>query len=179
VYSLKKIYHCRAIISLLVAAILFVACHRSDETSIEKQHIVAAAQGYLDAMANYDVDAAIPYSSKETREGTIPFFKTMIAKTDSTYIRNNTPASVHIDSVRLQPGDSTAVAFFTKTTPVQKKHQQLNLIKRDGTWQAHVITAVPQILKPHRPLTNQDIKKMGIKKVIKGAPSSYSDEHNK
>lgn len=155
---------------LLLSAVVMLsaACRRqAPSLSANEEPIVAVAQGYLDAMANYNVDAAIPFASRETKESTIPFFRMMIAKTDSGYIRRNTPAEVHIDSVRIQSGDSTAIVFFTKTTPVQSKHQQLDLIKRNDTWQAHVLTAVPEVLKPHRPLTNKDLKDMHIQKVEK------------
>lgn len=184
-YTHKPILPLRAATALFVALVVVtvaVACHkRQPAPSAEEQPIVAAAQGYLDAMANYDMDAAIPFASRETREGTIPFFRTMIAKCDSSYIRRNTPASIQIDSIRRQPGDSTAIAFFTKTTPVQTQHQQLTLIKRQGIWQAHVLTRAPEVLKPHRPLTDEDLKHLTIHKEDKHASStpSQSGDNNK
>lgn len=144
------------------------ACHNSSATlSPEQQQVAGVALGYLNAMANYDPKAAIPYSSQETRDYTIPFFSNIIEQLDTGFIKSQIPAIIAIDSITIKPGDTTALVFFTKATPSQTKHQQIDMVKREGKWQAYVPTQVPEGLKPHRPLTTQDMRNMHIEKVEK------------
>lgn len=155
------------IITLIALCLTAGACHRSATFSPEQQQAAEVAQGYLNAMANYNPDAAMPYSSQETQEYTIPFFRNIIGQLDTNYIKSQMPATIVIDSITIKPGDTTALVFFSKTTPTQTKHQQLDMVKRQGKWQAYVPTQVPEALEPHRPLTTQDLRNMHIEKVEK------------
>ncbi len=142
-------------------------CRTQQKKSKEEQALRIDAQGYLDAMANYRFDDAIPYASQETCESTIPLFHAILASTDSSFLKDYTPATIQIDSVHLY--DSTATVFFTKSMPLGTRRQELDMICRAGTWQAHVITQTPEALKHHKPLTNNALQQMKIKKVERRA----------
>ncbi len=167
------------LLATLAVALFATSCRTQQTVSEEEQVLRTAAQGYLDAMANYRFDDAIPYASRETCENTIPLFHSILASTDSSFLKDYTPATIQIDSVRIQ--DSTATVFFTKTMPLGMRQQELTMICRNNTWQAHVITATPEALKPHKPLTNDDLKHLKIKKVerrVETDSMASSKQHN-
>lgn len=142
----------------------FSSCHRV-VFNAEQQQTAKVAQGYLDAMANFDPQAAMPYASEETRRYTIPLFTDIIAQLDTNYVQSQIPATIAIDSINIHASDTTATVFFTKTMPLQTKHQQLDMVKRHGKWQAHVPTQVPAALQSHRSLANQDFHDIKVKKM--------------
>lgn len=115
---------------LLLAAGLLAGCKS------EKERIAETAYGYVIATGNYQIDEAIPYASKETRENTLPFLKNVILPlTDTNFLNSNTPATATIDTVIIE--DDTAWAAYTKITPLGTTYGILALIKEEGNWLVH------------------------------------------
>ena len=103
----------------------------------EKERIAETAYGYVIATGNYQIDEAIPYASKETRENTLPFLKNfLLPLTDTNFLKANIPATATIDTVLIE-GD-TAWAGYTKTTPLGTACGTLTLIKEEGNWLVYV-----------------------------------------
>lgn len=125
---------------LVLGLLVLVACN-NDERKVRQ-----AAQGYLDATANYDVQAAVPYATKQTRENTLPFMEKLIALTDTTFIASNMPATVVIDSVQMLT--DTAYVCYTKTTPIKVHSHKICVIKEDGQWLVDVIVRPDAPFKP-------------------------------
>ena len=124
---------------LLLAAGLLAGCKS------EKERIAETAYGYVIATGNYQIDEAMPYASKETRENTLPFLKHfLLPLTDTNYLKTNTPATATIDTVMIE-GD-TAWAAYTKTTPLGTTYGLLPLVKEEGTWLVYV-PLLPGLIK--------------------------------
>lgn len=122
-----------------------------------------AAYGYLMAMANYKVDEAIPYCTIETQNGVLVKSRNMVEqmnRSDSSYIKKDTPAKIEILSVEMI-NDTTAIAHYHKTTPFPKDmNGQVDLVKRNGQWLVHIVTA-----EPHQSKDNPDLPEMTTKVV--------------
>ena len=72
------------------------AC-KSDERMIEKN-----AMGYLMAMGNYRIAEAENYATTETINHTLHFIEnTIMPNLDSSYIVQNTPATIEIKEIRI------------------------------------------------------------------------------
>ena len=116
---------------------LLAACN-SDEKEIAR-----AAQGYLDATANYQVEEAMPYANRETREVTLPFIRDkLIPITLPEYIDSNTPATIKLGEI-IVIGD-TAVVGYTKTTPIKKLENEILVVKEEGEWLVYMPLNVPE-----------------------------------
>ena len=124
----------------LLTVILTVACN-NDERQIRR-----AAQGYLDAMANYRIEEAEPYATEETRNITLRFVQEAIMPNLApNVIPDNTPASIEITSVDITT-DSTATVVYTKTTPHETTNETIDLLKRNNEWRIHLVVDIPPIL---------------------------------
>lgn len=148
----------------LIAGLTFLssACN-SEEKMIQK-----TAYGYLEAMGNYRIKDAEPFASKETVENTLQVVeKFIMPKTDTNYIKKNTPATIEILSVEKN-NDTTAVVSYKKTTPLTVQRGTLNLIKRDDKWQAVVLINVPKLLLTESDTIKRDVSKIKNMKLQKG-----------
>ena len=133
--------HLQLAFTALMTAILLSACN-SDERQIKQ-----AAQGYLDAMANYRIEEAEPYVTEETRDITLLFVeKAIMPNLAPNVIPENTPATIDITSVDITT-DTTASVAYTKTTPKDTTHETINLLKRNNEWRVHYVVEIPPIFQ--------------------------------
>lgn len=144
---------------LLASAILLFSC------SSNKSDVRQAAYDYCFAMANYDVDRAEQYATKETREVTLIMARNLVKAVGKDYIASDTPASIEIQSVRID-NDTIAHATYHKVTPIKDFVDTLELRKRDGVWLAHAL--VPTV-KHDQP--NTDNSKSKIKTILPSQPN--------
>lgn len=122
-------------------AALFCGC-KSEQSLIEN-----AAMCYLTAMGNYQIKEAEAYASEETIEKTLHTIEELIMPNlDSTYLKQNTPATIEIKEV-IQTSDTTAEVKYVKTTPIQVQEGSLDMVKRNKEWKAQVIIVIPEVLK--------------------------------
>lgn len=126
-------------ITLVILLLLSSCCNN------EKKQIEQAAYGYLDAMGNYRIDDARPYSTPQTCSVTLDFLCKIMPSVDTAYISSNTPAEITIKSVQ-QTSDTTAYVLFHKSTPITQQDDTLQMVKMDGRWLAHVIINVPPLI---------------------------------
>lgn len=103
-----------------------------------KKAIRKAAYGYLDAMANYRVDDAMLYCTRETQESVIVKARELMATVQEGYIESDTPAKVTIKKIEMT-SDTTAIVHFHKKTPLKKQDGELQMVLRRGSWRAHVV----------------------------------------
>lgn len=119
--------------------LLFSAC------SNDEKKITDAAMGYLNATANYKIDDAFPFASKETRENTLPFIKEkLLPITDTASIRANTPATIEITEIRI--GIDSAEVDYIKNTPLNTSENTVLLIKEEGKWVVDIPLALPETI---------------------------------
>lgn len=119
--------------------LLFSSC------SNEEKKITDAAMGYLNATANYRIDDAFPFASKDTRENTLPFIKEkLLPITDTASIRANTPATIEITEIRI--GIDSAEVDYVKNTPLHTTENTILLIKEEGKWVVDVTLALPETI---------------------------------
>lgn len=119
--------------------LLFSSC------SNEEKKITDAAMGYLNATANYRIDDAFPFASKDTRENTLPFIKEkLLPITDTESIRANTPATIDITEIRI--GIDSAEVDYIKNTPLHTTENTILLIKEEGKWVVDVTLALPETI---------------------------------
>lgn len=119
--------------NLLCIGLLLVLCTTCDS---EKKQIEHSAYEYSDAVANYDIDGAETYCTRET---SVTFLKTarfLMQFVDSSYISSDTPATIDIVSVK-RLSDTTASVVYHKQTPIKDFTDTLEMRKRDGRWLAH------------------------------------------
>ncbi len=93
---------------------------------------------YLDAMANYKIDDAVPFCTQETQDGVIETGRVLVAAVDPEYIKSDTPATITIGDIDLT-SDTTAIAHFHKSTPIKEHNGQVDLVKRNGKWKVHIV----------------------------------------
>ena len=127
-------------ISIILFAILFTCCEASCTNKVpkSKKKIKKVAYMYLDAMANYRIDNAVPFCTKETREGVIETGRALLQSVDTNYIKSDTPAKITIGDIDLT-SDTTAIAHFHKSTPLKEHNGQVDLVKRNGKWKVHIV----------------------------------------
>lgn len=131
----------RIITLCAVAALLLTSCQERQERKV----IEKVAYNYLDAMANFRIDDAVPYASKQTREETIPFAKNfLLANTDSSVIIASTPATIVIDSINV--ANDTATISYTQTNPLRVKMSTITAIKEEGQWVIDVPLMLPSFM---------------------------------
>ena len=121
------------IITSVLIALFLNACN----SNYNEQEIRSNAQGYLQAVGNYNFDEAIPYASKQTREKTIPIFKHLQEHADTAYVNSNRPAEFTFHNVR-RLSDTTARIYYHKHTPIAEIDDSLTLLYEDGHWLADV-----------------------------------------
>ncbi|MCR4659858.1 MAG: hypothetical protein K5650_06135 [Bacteroidales bacterium] len=127
------------VIAALLAVTLLTSCNS------DKRQIRAAAQGYLEATANYRADDAMPYASQTTRERTLPFLRDkLIPITDSAYMASNTPATIKINKIAIN-GD-TATVDYTKDTPIKILEGQILVVNEEGQWLVYVPLVLPETI---------------------------------
>ena len=144
--------------------LLFCGC-KSEQTLIED-----AAMGYLNAMGNYQIKEAEAYASEETIEKTLHVIEEVIMPNlDSTFIVQNTPATIEIKEVN-QLSDTTAEVKYVKTTPIQVQEGSLNMVKRNKEWKAQVIIQLPEALKIHQEVDSKALDEKYKGKLTPGKP---------
>ena len=108
----------------------------------DNKEVREVAYGYIIATGNYQIDKAMQYASKETRERTLPFIRDKIIPiTDTGFMKANTPATATIDSIVILK--DTAWVLYTKTTPLEVSTNELCIIKENGKW----VVDVPLVLQ--------------------------------
>lgn len=142
---MKKIHTLAA-----AALMLTMAACNSDRRQIEN-----TARCYLDAMGNYRIDDAIPYSTAYTRQNTLPLAKKLTEHCDPAYIQSNTPAEITIRGSR-QLTDTSARVYYHKHTPITEQEDSLTLFLEDGQWLVDVRfgplpAALPAVLADSMP----------------------------
>lgn len=129
----------KKIMLMLVAVVVLSCCCQHERKLVEQ-----AAYDYSFAMANYKVDEAEKYATDETKKTTLVMAKGIVQKVDPNYIKSDTPATIDIIDVRMV-NDTCAVATYHKITPLKDFSDTLELRKRDGKWQAHVIPPMREV----------------------------------
>lgn len=113
-----------------------------------EEEIRANAQGYLQAVGDYQFDEAIPYASQHTREYTIPTFKMLLEHSNMEYINSNRPSVFTYYNVR-RINDTAACIYYHKHTPIKEVDDSLTLIYEDGHWLADVhLGPIPYVSGP-------------------------------
>lgn len=141
-----------------LATLLTTAC-------VNEKAISTTAQGYLDAMANFKPNEAIPYASQATVDGYIKYVNTVLMpqldtnKVLQQAISVDIPATITIDNIDVT-SDTTATVAYTKQTPSRTAHESIALIKEDGKWKVEVLLAAPTMLTPQQSLSNKTIKEL-------------------
>ena len=111
----------------VITLVLLMGCNS------DRQQMESNARGYLEAMGNYRIDEAIPYSTQFTRKNTLPIAKKLTEKTNPAFIQSNTPADITIKgSKRLT--DTSAMVYYHKHTPITEQDDSLTLLLEDGQW---------------------------------------------
>ena len=154
------------------ASLIFSGC-KSEQKLIE-----SAAIGYLTAMGNYEIKEAEKYATEETIENTLHFIEERIMPNlDSTYIRQNTPASFEITEVNLT-NDTTAAVKYVKTTPIQVQEGTLDMVKRNNQWKAKVLIQIPDVLKIEHSVDSKALDEKYKGKVKRVKPGEAPNSNN-
>lgn len=122
-------------IIIILSALLLCSCLSSRDNIKEIKEV---AYNYSYAMANYRIDDAEPYCTQETHDGVLVTGRKLMAAVQPGYIESDTPATVTIEKVELT-SDTTAIAYYHKTTPIKDMRGDVPLVFRDGEWLVHII----------------------------------------
>lgn len=145
---------------IVLACFSLAACQTSVKKNIEE-----IAYGYCKAMGEYQFDDAIPYASKQTQETTIPFFKNMLALSDTTQLFANRPATITIKKVKTT-SDTTAIALYHKHTPIKDIDDTVRLILEEGQWLVHAPILNPPFMPTSRPADSTEEPTKHINKKL-------------
>ena len=161
---MKQMRKSTIIFTCALVAVFFCGC-KSEQTLIEN-----AAMGYLTAMGNYQIKEAEAYASEETIEKTLHVIEEVIMPNlDSTFIYQNTPATIEIKEVN-QLSDTTAEVKYVKTTPIQVQEGSLDMVKRNKEWKALVIIQLPDALKIRQESDSKTLDEKFKGKLTPGKP---------
>ena len=126
--------------------------------SSANKEIKEIAQKYLDATGCYDIPEACRYCTPETANGLRTLDTTLMLLVDSTFIQQNTPATIHITNLTMVC-DSVATITYHKKTPIQEFDGELKMVLRGGQWMAHAPIKMPPMLRQqHQTLDPQSIE---------------------
>lgn len=127
-----------SIISLTAIIVSLTLTSCSSPSS--ERHLKHNAKHYVQAMADYRVEDAMPYATPETQQITLNYLlKNIMPHMDTNYIHSNTPAKITLDSVKYS-NDSVATVFYRKTTPlVDNMQATIEMHLHNGEWLAHQI----------------------------------------
>ena len=139
---------------ILVAACLLAGCSGNSQ----KKEIERVAYAYLDAMGNYRIEEAVPFSSTEARNTTIAVFLRLMKFADTAKLMENTPAEITITGVRILT-DTTARAYFHKHTPIVEQTDSIPLVLEDGQWLVDVCIKMPSFMTDTIQLPDSVIRK--------------------
>ena len=119
----------------------------------EKTLVKESAYGYLDAMGNYRISDARPYSTPETQAATLDYIEQQIMPfVDPKSIKDNMPAKITIKRVQLV-NDTVAKAYYRKVTPSTVQNDSIFLLKRNGEWKVDLIIKPNRTLKAMKQMT--------------------------
>lgn len=141
-----------------VACMALTSCTSSQEKAIE-----SAAQGYLDAMGNYQIDDAFPYATKITRETTLGFYTRLMENADTAYINSNRPAIITINKTKII-SDTTARVYYHKHTPIKDVDDSIMVRLEDGQWLVDVRLANTPFFFPDPNAATKSLQKLNPKK---------------
>lgn len=141
----------RLILATTLLTLLLAACGNSAERQVKRN-----AREYIEALARYDMDAAEPYASKQTREKALPLLRMITQMADTAYMNANQPAKIDITDLRID--DSTAKVYYHKHTPVSDFDDSVKLVLEDGQWLVDVRLTPP-------PFVNMDSNIHHVKRL--------------
>lgn len=119
---------------LIVSSLVMTGCQNTETKNIKE-----VAYNYSHAMANYDIEAAEPYATNETKSTTFIMAKRLMELVGNEYIDSDTPAKIEIIKTEKK-SDTSAYAVYHKTTPIKDFTDTLQLRKRNNKWLAHCPT---------------------------------------
>lgn len=131
---MKKIFKAYIVIITMLLCVGSATCSCGNP----KRTIRQVAYQYLDAMANYRVEDAVPYCTPETQEGVIRVGHNLVKAVEPGYIESDTPAKIKIKKVKIT-SDTTATVSFHKSTPLKEQNGEVNLVFRNGQWKVHIL----------------------------------------
>lgn len=136
----------------IVAFSLLAGCRNNEEPLVRK-----CAQAYLNAVGNYQIEAAEPYATEETINTYLKFVEEEIMPNLAPgIIAEATPATITINEITFT-SDTTAIASFTKTSPKDIQSATIDLLKRGKQWKVHFVPEIPSIFTHPKPVTEQNI----------------------
>lgn len=115
---------------MMCALALMSAC------SNDEKEIREVAYNYSYALANYKVEDATQYCTKETQETSLAYGLELMKGVSAEYIASDTPATIEIEGIEMT-SDTTATAQYHKKTPIKDFGAKVNMVKRDGKWLVH------------------------------------------
>ncbi len=122
-------------IIIVFSVVLLCSCLSSRNNIKEIKEV---AYNYSYAMANYRVDDAEPYCTEETQNSVLRKGRELMEMVQPGYIESDTPATITIEKVELT-SDSTATAYYHKTTPIKDMRGEVPLVLRNGEWLVHIV----------------------------------------
>lgn len=115
----------------MMSALALVSACSNDEKEIRE-----VAYNYSYALANYKVEDATQYCTKETQETSLAYGLELMKGVSAEYIASDTPATIEIEGIEMT-SDTSATAQYHKKTPIKDFSGKLEIVKRDGKWLAH------------------------------------------
>lgn len=128
----------QALITIFSLFFVFLTSSALCSCGNPQKKVKKVAYMYVYAMANYQVDDAIPHCTQETIDGVIARSRELMETVEPGYIESDTPAKVKILSVEMT-SDTTAIAHYNKITPNKELNGQVDLVYRNGKWLVHVL----------------------------------------
>ena len=146
---------------MMCALALMSAC------SNDEKEIREVAYNYSYALANYKVEDAIQYCTKETQETSLAYGLELMKGVSAEYIASETPATIEIEGIEIT-SDTTATAQYHKKTPIKDFMAKVNIVKRDGKWLVHdpMVTTQDSKNQEEKVVVADTIKRNGKEVVL-------------
>ena len=97
----------------MMSALALMSACSNDEKEIRE-----VAYNYSYALANYKIEDATQYCTKETQETSLAYGLELMKGVSAEYIASDTPATIEIEGIEMT-SDTTATAQYHKKTPIK------------------------------------------------------------
>ncbi len=146
----------------MMSALALMSACSNDEKEIRE-----VAYNYSYALANYKIEDATQYCTKETQETSLAYGLELMKGVSAEYIASDTPATIEIEGIEMT-SDTTATAQYHKKTPIKDFMAKVNIVKRDGKWLVHdpMVTTQDSKNQEEKVVVADTIKRNGKEVVL-------------
>jgi hypothetical protein len=125
----------------VIVALFVLSCKSNGTQTAEPKTDVAVGTAFIRHLLDAELDKAAPYILPDSaNQNLFSTYKRMVEKLPPQELENFKKANILVDSVKKEPGDTTAIFYYANSYKKDKK-QQLKLVWLNNTWKVDLVYA--------------------------------------